>query len=132
MRKLGSNDKSTADISTTVICKDTQIEATKLISKASVLISGEFTGDIEVSASLTVGDTGKVKGIIQADNVLVSGEVIGNIHAIKQLQITHTGKVLGDVIVGTIVMDEGAQLEGTCRMRRQSSQEAILSKSIEI
>ncbi len=122
MRKLGS-DKSTADISTTVICKDTQIEASKLVSKASVLISGEFIGDVEVSASVTVGDTGKVMGIIQADNVLVSGEVIGNIHAIQQLQITHTGSVIGDVVVGTIVMDEGAQLEGTCKMRKKSSQE---------
>lgn len=123
MRKLGSNDKSSANIYTTIICKDTKIEATKLISTASVLISGEFIGDVEVSSSLTVGDTGLVKGTIQADNVLVSGEVIGNVNAIQQLQITHTGRVVGDVFVGTIVMDEGAQLEGNCKMRQLTSQE---------
>lgn len=121
MKKFGTQEKISADISTTVICKDTYIEAAKLSSKASVLISGIFTGDIEVNASLTVGDTGQVRGYIQADNVLVAGEVHGNIRANQQLQITHSGKVIGDVIVGTMVMDEGAQLEGNCKMKKTDS-----------
>lgn len=121
MKKFSAQEKASTDIATTVICKDTYIEATKLTSKASVLISGIFTGDIEVNASLTVGDTGQVRGYIEADNVLVSGEVYGNIKANQQLQITHTGKVIGDVVVGTIVMDEGAQLEGNCKMKKSDS-----------
>lgn len=114
---MAKKAKAGFDRPTTIICKDTKIETTKLTSTSNVQISGQFIGDMDVSASLVIGETGIVKGNIKAEFVLLAGEVHGNIDVTNQLHITQTARVEGDVIAGTVIIDEGAHLEGGIKMR---------------
>lgn len=116
-----SYDKPAYDKPTTVICKDTKIETAKLTSSSNVQISGEFIGDLDVSASIVVGETGFIKGNVKADHILVAGKIQGNIDASHQLHITQTADVKGDIEATTIVIDEGAHLIGGVRMREVSA-----------
>lgn len=118
---MGKKVKAAFDRPTTIICKDTKIEAAKLTSTSNVQISGQFFGDIDVSASLVIGETAVVKGNIKAEFILLAGEVHGNIEVVHQLHITQTARVEGDVIAATVIIDEGAHLEGGIKMRDQSS-----------
>ncbi|MBC7958353.1 MAG: polymer-forming cytoskeletal protein [Vallitaleaceae bacterium] len=119
---MGKKDKAAYDRPTTVICKDTKVEAGKLTSKSNVQISGHFLGDLDISASLVIGETGYVKGNIKSEYILLAGEVAGNIDVKHQLHITQTAKVKGDVIAGTVIIDEGAHLEGGIKMRDSGAQ----------
>lgn len=117
---IGKNNKPAYDKPTTVICKDTKLETARLTSSSNVQISGEFIGDIEVSASLVIGETGSIKGNIKADHILVAGKIQGNIDVSHQLHITQTADVKGDIEATTIVIDEGAHLIGGVKMREVS------------
>ncbi len=114
---MGKKVKAGYDRPTTVICKDTKIETTKLTSTSNVQISGQFFGDIDISASLVVGESGYVKGNIKAEFILLAGQVKGNIEVAHQLHITQTARVEGDVVASTMIIDEGAQIEGGIKMR---------------
>lgn len=121
MLKRSVSSKEAYDKPTTIICKDTIIETTKLKSKSSVQISGEFIGDIETISSLVVGETGKVKGNIKAAFVLVAGEVNGCVEVQHQLQLTSTGKIIGDITCESLIVDDGAVIEGACKMKKIDS-----------
>lgn len=117
-----SNEKPSYDKPSTIIGEDTVVESSKLISKASVQVNGKFIGDLEVASSLVVGQSGRVEGGILAGFVLVAGEIVGNIEVTQQIHLTKTARISGDIICQSIVIDEGAQLEGQCKMKKTNNE----------
>ena len=108
----------------TIIGKDTTIETTKLKSKSSVQINGILLGDTDVEASLVVGQGGKVVGNIIAGFILVAGTIEGNVQAKEQLHVTKTAIINGDILCGSIIIDDGAVLNGSCKMQTSSDNES--------
>lgn len=96
----------------TVISKETTVEMTKLTSKASVQINGTVIGDVLVEASLVVGQGGSVKGSVSSNFLLVAGTIEGNVTAKEQLHVTKSAIITGDIECGSIIIDEGAVLNG--------------------
>lgn len=119
MRK--KTQKSNYDRPTTVIGKDTLIETGKIESKQSVQVNGRIVADMEIVASLVVGQVGHVEGDIHAAFVLVAGKVVGNIHVSEQIHLTKSAVVVGDIDCQSIVIDDGAKIEGSFHMRETSS-----------
>lgn len=96
----------------TVISKETTVEMTKMTSKASVQINGTVIGDVLVEASLVVGQGGSVKGSVNSNFLLVAGTIEGNVTAKEQLHVTKSAIINGDIECGSIIIDEGAVLNG--------------------
>ena len=88
----------------------------KLTFKDTVRIDGRFRGEIASENSLIVGETGEIEASVRVRNVVVSGSVTGNIHAAQQLTLHKMARVQGDVEVGSIAVEEGAQLNGRVTM----------------
>ncbi|MDA3846337.1 MAG: polymer-forming cytoskeletal protein [Vallitaleaceae bacterium] len=122
-------EKPSYDKPLTLIGEDTIIETSKLKSKSSVQIAGKFIGDIEVDASLVIGQGGKVEGNVLASFILVAGEVVGNLEVTQQIHLTKTAKVVGNINCQSIVIDEGASLEGQCMMK-QGSNDKLKNKTV--
>lgn len=118
---MRTNKKADYERPSTIIGKDTTIETTKLKSKSSVQINGIFQGDTDVEASLVVGQGGKVVGNIIASFVLVAGTIEGNVQAKEQLHVTKTAVINGDILCGSIIIDDGAVLNGSCKMQASST-----------
>ena len=87
-----------------------------LISNESICIEGTVKGKVECRGSVVVGQEGKVKADIIAENAFVGGQVNGNIKAKNRLEITSTGRVKGDIETGSLVIAEGVIFEGSCHM----------------
>lgn len=120
---MRTNKKADYERPSTVIGKDTTLETAILKSKSSVQINGVLQGDIDVDASVVVGQGGKVVGNIVASFILAAGEIDGNVHAKEQLHVTKTAKIKGDILCGSIVIDDGAVLNGSCKMQSSSVSE---------
>ncbi len=101
---------------TTVIGKDTTLETAILKSKSSVQINGILNGDADIEGSLVVGQGGRVIGNLKANFILVAGEIQGNVTAIEQLHITKTAAINGDIACKSIIIDDGAMVNGSCKM----------------
>ena len=83
----------------------------------SLRIEGLVDGSIHSEGEVTVAPTGEVKGTIAAKHLIVTGRILGTFKIQECLEIHGTGYVEGDVEVGSLVVDEGGTLQGTCTRR---------------
>jgi cytoskeletal protein CcmA (bactofilin family) len=84
-----------------------------LASAGDIQIDGAVEGDVKTQ-TLTIGETGSVKGAIEAETVLVAGKVAGQIRA-KTISLGRTARVEGDIWHDSLSIEAGAQFEGSCR-----------------
>jgi cytoskeletal protein CcmA (bactofilin family) len=83
----------------------------------SIRIEGTVEGTIHSEGEVTVAPTGIVKGTIHAKHLIVTGRVEGIFKIAECLEIHGTGWVEGEVEVGSLVVDEGGTLQGSCTRR---------------
>lgn len=78
----------------------------------SLRIDGEFEGEVDVDASVTVGPDGVLQGPARVADLQVEGEVRGDVTASRSVAIRAGGRVLGDVRARRIAIDDGGSLQG--------------------
>ena len=96
----------------------------KLHFDAQATIDGEVEGEIVSQAHITVGQQATVKGKISAVSILVQGKVIADVQAEKRLEVQPPGSVIGDVTTQSLVIGDGAVLEGHVSMRKSEGRVA--------
>jgi len=84
-------------------------------SDGGVRVDGVFEGTIDITGNLVVGEGAKIVADIQANNISISGAVKGNIKS-NRVEILETGRVWGDLVIGALLLNEGAYLRGQTTM----------------
>ncbi len=84
-------------------------------SDGGIRIDGVFQGSVETTSNLIIGESAKVVADVTANNVSISGAVKGDISANK-VEILETGRVWGDLMVNSLLLNEGAYLRGQTMM----------------
>ena len=98
----------------TVIAKGITFTGT-LHGEGSVQVEGRLDGEIDLKGTITIAETGIVKGPVTADVVRVAGEVQGSITARDNLCLERTGSIHGDVSTCSLVVENG-RLDGSSKM----------------
>ena len=80
---------------------------------AEIQIDGEIEGNIK-GGSMTVGDTGMVKGDIVSESVTVHGRIDGSVRA-RKVMLARNAHVMGDIVHQSLSVEMGAVFEGQCR-----------------
>jgi cytoskeletal protein CcmA (bactofilin family) len=91
----------------------------KLNFDGPATIDGEVEGEIVSQANITVGQQATIKGKISASSIVVQGKVMADVQADKKLEIHPPGSVLGDVTTQSLVIGDGAVLEGHVSMKKE-------------
>lgn len=104
----------------TIISHHTEIKGS-ISSKGSLRIDGIFDGTIEHADGIILGETGIIKGDINAQNIVIGGKITGNITAAETIEILETAQVYGDMNSSTLSIAEGAIFEGNCIMTKSTS-----------
>ncbi len=81
-----------------------------------VQIEGRVEGKIKSSGLVVIGEAGRVKAEIEADNVTIRGKLEGDCTAKNKVEITRTGKVFGNLRAPRIAVAEGAIFRGASQM----------------
>ncbi|GEM_PF-434790 len=89
-----------------------------LRSSANVRLDGTFTGTLEITGNVLVGETAKINADINAKNISIAGAVRGNVSG-KKVQILRTGRVWGDIRAAALTTEEGAFIDGKITMVSQ-------------
>lgn len=92
-----------------------------IVSSGDLRIDGKVEGNISTTSKVVIGAQSEVKGNINANDASISGNVTGNITSKQILSIMGTAKIQGDISTGKIVIENGAQFNGTCSMGESSS-----------
>ena len=79
-------------------------------------IDGLIEGEINCTGKIVIGEAGRVKGTIMCQNAEILGLMDGKISCSQQLSLRTSGKIQGDVHTKTLIVESGAQFNGTCSM----------------
>ena len=90
----------------------------KLHSNSNVRLDGTFTGTLEISGNVLVGETAKINADINAKNISIAGAVRGNVTG-KKVQLLRTGRIWGDIHAQALTTEEGAFIDGKITMMSQ-------------
>jgi len=94
----------------------------RIIAKQPLQVDGEIQGDV-MGSRVTIGPSGKVTGLVNAEQVHINGAVSGTIKGVNVL-LSSTAVVDGDIFHQSITLEQGAQFEG--RSRRPSDQSELM------
>ncbi len=90
-------------------------------------LDGRLKGRIVSHGDLVVGEHGDVEAEIEVGRIFVSGTVRGSVQAHQRVEIAAGGKLLADIQTPSLVVEDGATLQGRCDMsgRAAASGEGI-------
>ena len=85
--------------------------------KAMLRIDGRFSGRITSrDGELIVGFGGRVDASVDVSVVTVQGIVNGDLIASRRVELGRAAKVTGNIRTPSLVIEQGASFEGTCKM----------------
>ena len=85
--------------------------------KAMTTLDGHFSGRITSSTgTLIVGNNGSVDANIEVAVAVIHGAINGDIIATQRLELGRAAKVTGNIQTPSLVIEQGAIFEGSCKM----------------
>jgi cytoskeletal protein CcmA (bactofilin family) len=85
--------------------------------KAMMRVDGHFSGRITSSTgTLIVGNNGTVDANIEVAVAVIQGTINGDIIATQRLELGRAAKVNGNIQTPSLIIEQGAIFEGTCKM----------------
>lgn len=103
----------------TIFGEGTKFEGS-IIVPHNIRIDGEFSGKIETSEKLTIGQDGLVKADIKAKSAYIAGTIEGNVIVEDRVELEANSSLTGDLRVKDLVINEGAMFHGNCSMNSGS------------
>lgn len=103
----------------TVVGSNCEIEG-KFTSSGNVRMDGKFSGTLEITGNILVGESAEIHADIEARNISIAGTVRGNVHGNK-VQLLRTGKIWGDISATALTTEEGAFIDGKITMMGHSA-----------
>lgn len=96
------------------LSSDIEIEG-DLNCSTDLIFDGSIKGNIHSKGSLTIGQNAAVAGDIKAEKAVIEGKVTGNGN-FSSCRLTPTSVIAGSVSTTSLQMEEGASLEGQCKV----------------
>ncbi|MBW8058038.1 MAG: polymer-forming cytoskeletal protein [candidate division NC10 bacterium] len=96
----------------------------------TLLLNGEFRGEIVTTDAVIVGEKAVVNATIRAATVVIIGEVLGNVQASGRVELKGTARVFGDLEAPVVVIEEGVLFRGQCRMATTAADEVTQDPAV--
>ena len=90
--------------------------------KAMMRVDGHLSGRVSSSSgTLIVGANGKVDANIEVAVAVIHGTINGDIIATQRLELGRAAKVNGNIQTPSLIIEQGAVFEGSCKMLQMSA-----------
>lgn len=90
-----------------------------------ITVHGQVEGEVISEKNVTIEQTARIKGPINASLVIVAGEVSGEITAKDKLEILETGIVKGSISTNNLIIKSGATFNGKCNMKQIDAKSSV-------
>lgn len=85
--------------------------------KAMMRVDGHLSGRVSSSSgTLIVGANGKVDANIEVAVAVIHGTINGDIIATQRLELGRAARVNGNIQTPSLIIEQGAMFEGSCKM----------------
>jgi len=90
--------------------------------KAMMRVDGHLSGRVSsTSGTLIVGSNGKVDANVEVAVAVIHGTINGDIIATQRLELGRSAKVNGNVQTPSLIIEQGAVFEGSCKMLQMTA-----------
>jgi cytoskeletal protein CcmA (bactofilin family) len=110
-----TKDFGGAPVDSTIIGPSILISG-KLTGDEDLTVRGRVEGEVNLTKTLIVEQTGIVKANVAVKNAIVSGVVVGNITASESVELTREGRMVGDIRSPRVIVVDGASFRGRVDM----------------
>ncbi len=99
----------------------------KLSFNEMVRLDGKFSGNIESSDTLVVGETGEIEGTIAVGSLILSGRFRGEIKASTSVELKTPAQVEGSIETASLIIEEKVLFNGEIKMPGKKGEEKTAS-----
>ncbi len=110
-----ANQQSPSQDQINLVGKGTVFEGT-VRAESDVRASGQIIGTLRVQGKAMIAEDGSVDGEIIATNADIAGRVQGEIEVEDRLVLKSTAQVDGTIETDRLVVEDGAEFTGECKM----------------
>jgi cytoskeletal protein CcmA (bactofilin family) len=100
-----------SNVDSTVVGQSILISG-KLTGDEDLTVQGRVEGEITLTRTLIVEQSGIVKANVSVKNAIISGVVVGNISASESVELTREGRMVGDIRSPRVIIVDGASFRG--------------------
>lgn len=127
----------------TVSGKSSQSPALNMISEGSKLkgtinsqndirVAGHVEGETISKGKLIVTSSGFIDGEVKVADADVAGKIEGTLRVTGKLNLRQSAVINGDIFTKTLIVEEGAQMNGACRMGAESATQTPAASRIKV
>lgn len=109
--------------SLTMISEGTNLNGT-INTENDIRIAGKTDGELITKGKLIVTSTGVVEGDIKVKDADIAGRIDGELKVSNKLTLRQSAIVEGDIFTKSLIVEEGAEIVGACRMGAEASKAA--------
>lgn len=117
---MSTNNNKPNSPSVNMISEGTTLEGT-LKTKSDVRVAGTVDGEVNAKGKVIISSTGNIKGNIEAVDADIAGHVDGKIKVTNKLVLRDSAEIEGDIYTETLLVEEGAQINGEFHMTQEGS-----------
>lgn len=103
-----------------LIGKGTVIEG-NVMTESSIRVDGGIKGKLICKNTVTIGQTGRIQGDVEALNAIIGGKVKGKVTVSEKLVLESKASLIGELKAKKLIIDEGSIFEGTSDMGASQS-----------
>ncbi|MEX0722689.1 MAG: polymer-forming cytoskeletal protein [Gracilimonas sp.] len=109
------SDNSNHSPAVNILSEGTKLKG-DLNSQTDIRIAGTVEGEAVSKGKLIVTGNGKVVGNITSSDADIAGKVEGEVKVSGKLTLRESAIIDGNIYTKTLIVEEGAQINGSCRM----------------
>lgn len=109
--KPGRNGETTLSIVSAGTTLTGDIECTGILK-----VEGRIDGSVRRARQVMLAKEGTIQGDVTAQEVVVGGVIHGNVTALDRLELQTTAVVNGEIATKSIIVMEGARINGGVKM----------------
>jgi cytoskeletal protein CcmA (bactofilin family) len=116
-KEESKNNNSTGSKTPTLnmVSEGTRIKG-DIHSENDIRIAGFIDGQATSKGKVIINSNGHIEGNIEAKDADIAGKLDGEIFISGKLIIRQSAQINGDIHTKTLLVEEGAQIHGTCKM----------------
>lgn len=112
---MSSNNSGKNLPSVNMISEGTHVKGS-LNTKSDIRIAGTLEGEAKAKGKVIISSTGKVEGDVEAVDADIAGTIEGEVRTTNKLILRQSAVINGDIHTKTMLVEEGAQINGSCHM----------------
>lgn len=112
---LGKDFKVKPEDAETIIGTGVKVEGT-FSAFGDVIVKGQLIGSLSTENDVSLRNSGVIEANIRAKNASIAGELKGNLSVDEKIELAATAKVSGDIHCRVLAIEEGAILNGRCKV----------------